>query len=382
MQRGIVGLLGFTCACGFSATSSPAGPPASDAASDGAVASGNDAVAATRRRKPITFDPAKVLADQQDFPAWIDLNDTGIATRAQPDGRDIYFTASDGTTRLDHELAHVDLIGHRITAWVRIPMLSGTAATMIYVNYGDPGAAPQPNPAGVFKSHFAAVWHLDDAIPATTIVDTTGTHPGTPSLTATTQVAGQLGGGLKFTGVMNDRIEFANPLSGNDVHTISVWVNQTAGVNHTAAIVVVGTGAAGQSRWFHGHFTNSSVAMGFYDPDFSPNPPQDIDGAGWTYLTWVFEGANKRSRLYRNGAEITGSPFTPAVGASPINTAGTAGFIGYAPMPAYGNNNAYDGTIDELRIASFARSSTWIAAEYANQRSPGTFYTVGAEQIP
>lgn len=381
MQRCIVGLLGLTCACGFSATPSPGGPPVSDAASDGVVVDGNDAMAANRRRKPITFDPTKVGADQQDFPAWIDLTDTDLAARAQPDGRDIYFTASDGTTRLDHQLARVDLAGHRVTAWVRVPLLSGTAATVIYVNYGDAGAASPQKPAGVFKSSFAAVWHLDDAIPATTIVDATGTHAGTPILTATTQAAGQLGGGLKFTGAMNDRIEFVNPLSGNNVHTISVWVSQAAGLNHTAAIVVVGTGSGGQSRWLHGHYTNSSVALGFYAQDFNPSPAQGIDGAGWTYLTWVFEGANNRSRLYRNGAEIASSPFTPSGGPT-INTTGAAGFIGYAPMPAYGANNAYDGTIDELRIASVARSATWIAAEYANQHAPGTFYSVGAEQIP
>jgi hypothetical protein len=363
MQRGIVGLLGLTCACGFSATPSPAGPPARDAASDGTVADGNDAMAANRRRKPITFDPAKVMADQQDFPAWIDLTDTEIAARAQPDGRDIYFTASDGATRLDHQLARVDLAAHRVTAWVRIPTLSGTAATVIYVNYGDAGAATPQKPAGVFKSSFAAVWHLDDAIPATT------------------QVPGQLGGGLKFTGSMNDRIEFVNPLSGNNAHTISVWVNQTAGVNHTAAIVVVGTGSAGLSRWLHGHYNNSSVALGFYGLDYDPSPPQIIDGAGWTYLTWVFEGANKRSHLYKNGVEIPGSPFMPG-GTPMINTTGAAGYIGYAPMPDYGTDNAYDGTIDELRIASVARSTAWIAAEYANQHTPATFYTVGAEQIP
>ena len=345
---------------------------------------GNDAMASNARRKEIRFDNTKVSGGAQtDFPAWIDLNDTEIAARAQPDGRDIYFTAADGTTRLDHAIQIADRSMHHFAAWVRIPTLSATTATSIFVNYGDPGAAPAPNPPGVFKASFAAVWHLDDALPATAIADATGTHAGAPTLTtATTSATGRLGRGLAFTG-SKDQIAFMNPLSGKMAHTISVWVNQLSNVNHTAAIMVVGTPMAGESRWLHGHYNNNSLAVGFYGPDWDPNPPQVIDGANWTYLTWVFEGGNNRSHLYRNGAEILNSPFTPP-GAPPptINTTGTAGFIGFAPEPAYGSDNGYEGTIDELRIATVARTGGWIATEYANQNSPATFYTVGTEQGP
>lgn len=387
MTRRFLALFSFAGACSFNANVSPSDAPKSDShmgAADAAMRDGNDAMASKARRKEIRFDNTKVSGPQTDFTAWIDLNDVEIAARAEADGRDIYFTAADGTTRLDHEIQIADRGMHHFAAWVRIPTLSATTATSIFVNYGDPGAAPPANPPGVFKASFAAVWHLDDVLPATAIADATGTHAGTPTLTAaTTSAAGMLGRGLAFTGA-NDQIAFTNPLSGKMAHTISVWVNQLPNVNHTAAIVVVGTPMGGQSRWLHGHYNNNSFAVGFYQPDWDPNPPQVIDGAAWTYLTWVFEGGNSRSRLYKNGAEIPGSPFTPT-GAPPppsINTTGTAGYIGFAPEPAYGNNNGYEGTIDELRIATVARTSGWIATEYANQSSPATFYTVGVEQSP
>jgi hypothetical protein len=329
---------------------------------------------------------AKVAATQQDFPAWIELDDTDIAARAQADGRDLYFTASDGTTALDHELQLADLPNHHFAAWVRIPTLSATTATTIYVDYGDPAAAPPPRPAQVFKSSFAAVWHLDDALPATTIADATGAHPGTPVLTgATTRTAGRLGSGLAFTGAVNDRIEFVNPLSGTNPHTISVWVNQAANLSHTAAIVAMGTATGGNSRWLHGHYSPSagapsSLAAGFYGPDFNPSPAENLDGAGPTYVVWVFEGANKKNHLYRNGTEIAAGMFMAS--GNTINTTGTTGYIGDAPMPAYGADNAYEGTIDELRIASVARAPEWIATEYANQQAAAQFYTVGPELVP
>jgi len=159
-----------------------------------------------------------------------------------------------------------------------------------------------------------------------------------------------------------------------------VWVNQAANVNHTAAIVAMGTAGGGLSRWLHGHFDNNSFAVGFYGPDIDPNPPQVIDGAGWTRLDWVFEGSNRVNHLYRNGVEIAGSPITVATTPT-INTTGTSGYIGFAPQPSYGPNNGYQGTIDELRIATVARSSSWIATEFANQSMPAMFYAVGAEEL-
>jgi Concanavalin A-like lectin/glucanases superfamily/Domain of unknown function (DUF2341) len=385
MGRTFLAFVTFAGACSFSAngSSSPHDAPERDAAADAARLDGNDVMVKNRRSKEIRFDNTKVSETLTDFVAWIDLNDTDIAARAQPDGRDIFFTAADGTTPLDHAIQIADRGMHHFAAWVRIPTLSNTAPTSIYVHYGDLGAASAPNPAGVFKASFAAVWHLDDTLPAATIADATGTHAGTPTLTsATTSVPGKLGNGLKFTG-KNDQIAFMNPLSGKDPHTISVWVNQDPNLNHTAAIVVVGTAATGQARWLHGHYTNNSLAAGFYALDWVPNPAQVIDGAGWTYLTWVFEGANNKSRLYKNGVELPDSPFTPPGNPPPqINTTGTTGLIGFAPEPAYGTNNGYEGTIDELRIATVARTAGWVATEYANQSSPATFYTVGAEQTP
>jgi MSHA biogenesis protein MshQ len=325
------------------------------------------------RRKKLTIDIAKVNGNQTDFPVWIDLTDTDIGARAQANGSDIYFTAGDGTTVLDYQIQRWDAGAHRLTAWVRIPSLPANPATSLYVYYGDPSATATPNPPGVFKSSFAAVWHLDDTLPATTIADATGTHAGTASLANTTQTGAKLGGGLAFTG-STDTITFTNPLSGNQAHTISVWVSQ-ANVAHVSAILVLGTPMTDQSRFLYAHFTSAVMGAGYYADDWTTTT--GLDNTGFVLVHWVLEGPNGKNHLYVNGAEITGSPMT----ISGINTQGTAGVIGHAPEPAYGTNTGLLGTIDELRIATTARSAGWIATEYANQSSPSTFYTVGAEEV-
>ncbi len=42
----------------------------------------------------------------------------------------------------------------------------------------------------------------------------------------------------------------------------------------------------------------------------------------------------------------------------------------------------FNGLIDEARIASVARSADWLNTEYNNQSAPGTFETLGSEQVP
>jgi hypothetical protein len=42
---------------------------------------------------------------------------------------------------------------------------------------------------------------------------------------------------------------------------------------------------------------------------------------------------------------------------------------------------ASGAVVDEARVSNIARSADWISAEYNNQSSPNTFYTLGA-QVP
>jgi hypothetical protein len=60
-------------------------------------------------------------------------------------------------------------------------------------------------------------------------------------------------------------------------------------------------------------------------------------------------------------------------------TAGTGGFIGNAPA-GFGQNMAINAILDEVRIATVARSAGWIATERNNQNAPTTFYAVGPEE--
>ena len=87
--------------------------------------------------------------------------------------------------------------------------------------------------------------------------------------------------------------------------------------------------------------------------------------------------------------ETSATPITFYVNGAPDGTpayAGTLPSSGTEPLQIgnYGQLSGgvfpFNGTVDEVRISSVARTGDWMRAEYNNQRSPSTFYAVGAEQ--
>jgi hypothetical protein len=173
-------------------------------------------------RKEITIDSSKVVVgcpnevtDLTDFAVLISITgDDDLKTTANgghvvhPNGYDIIFRASDGTTQLDHEVEQYDgsATGGTLVAWVRIPTLSGSPDTTIYLYYGDSSiTSPTQNPTGVWDSNFTGIWHLkeDPSGAAPQMKDsTTNPHHGTSggTMALADQVPGQMGGSLKFDG--------------------------------------------------------------------------------------------------------------------------------------------------------------------------------------
>lgn len=347
------------------------------AGSDGSVidvpdgsGSGSDTSGPTLRQKTITIGSG-VSGTLTDFPLWISLTDADLGARARPDGTDIHFVALAGTP-LDYEIqAWTKSDGH-LEAWVRMPAI--TAGAQLAVRYGDVSLAHAPNPVQTFTG-YAAVWHFEDTLSGTTITDARNQHTGTASMLGTADsVTAKLGRGIDFKGG-DQQVTFTNPLAGNTPHTISVWINQRT-TNDNDAIIAMGNAALNQARWFHSRYDGSTIAVGFYTNDYA-NPGENIIGGNWTLLHWVFEGNNRNSRIYRDGALVAG----PYQHNSGINTQGTDGFIGNAPT-LFGTNMGLNATLDEVRIIDVARSAAWIAAEAANQSNPSAFYTVSAEQTP
>ena len=89
-------------------------------------------------RKAITIDHTKVSANQTNFPVLINLaSDASLAAHARSDGFDLLFTASDGATVLPYEREQYTNTTGALVAWVKVPILSSAADTVLYLYYGD-----------------------------------------------------------------------------------------------------------------------------------------------------------------------------------------------------------------------------------------------------
>jgi len=117
-----------------------------------------------RHRKMITVDHTKVAANLTDFPVLIDISDSDLPLKAQPDGDDIVFTDS-SANKLNHEIEYYDNNTGHLVAWVKVPSLSSTSDTVLYMYYSNAAASSQQNPTAVWDPDYVMVQHLEETPP-------------------------------------------------------------------------------------------------------------------------------------------------------------------------------------------------------------------------
>jgi len=349
-------------------------------------------------RKKITIDHTQVDANLTDFPVLISLaSDSGLASHAQSDGDDILFTSSNGTTKLDHGIETFDGSTGKLIAWVRIPSLSSSVNTEIYMYYGNATCANQQNPTAVWDSNYKGVWHLseDPSGTAPQIKDSTSNvHHGTSggSMTAGDQVAGRVDGSLDLDGT-DDYIQTTSGESktASDI-TWEVWfkADVTTASHHIlwqGPVSQNGWGEPGQAASHEMHLTIGRMSTAdrlvfFYGYEYASGnfvPAVEIDIAfsdtsSWNYAVGVLTGAgtSPSGTLYLNGSSV-GTDTGTETGRTSWDTNLRIGQCGAA-------QRRFDGLVDEVRISNIARSAAWIKTCYNNQNSPSSFHSVGSEE--
>ncbi|MCC5886871.1 MAG: DUF2341 domain-containing protein [Gammaproteobacteria bacterium] len=124
-------------------------------------------------RKRVELQASEVVADLTGFPVLISIIDADLAAAAQNGGEDIVFALGDGT-QLDHEIERYQSGNGELIAWVRMPSVSASSDTELFMYYGNPTAANQQNPAAVWDADYRMVHHLQEpGGPATTLFDST-----------------------------------------------------------------------------------------------------------------------------------------------------------------------------------------------------------------
>ena len=334
--------------------------------------------------RAITIDHTKVgtvnNTDQSNFPVLVSGTYTQLKTVANgghvqnANGYDIIFTSdAAGVTPLNYEVESYNASTGVVTFWVKVPTVSHTADTVIYMWYGNPAiTTPQANATGVWDTNFQGVWHMQDNAANTTIVDSTGQNTATMiggntssypcgSLFASTSQSLYFGGN---NAVVN------NSFSYTSNYTMESWYyNNVAfdSANQLWSNAAIGASAGYNMSMLNGGqgysvFTTSGYLRSFYNNGFSTVhvAMSCVSGTLTIYVNGAAQNSQSGCGTTPNGNFTINSFY-----AGQYNT----GFNGNMCMA-------------ELRVSSSGRSADWIKTSYNNQNSPSTFYTVGSEQQP
>lgn len=152
-------------------------------------------------------------------------SDKDLAKKAQDNGNDILFTNDDGTTKLVHEIEVFDGKKGGLIAWVKVPLLSSTQDTRLYMYYGNPECKSQQNPSEVWDNYML-VQHLEESCAAANCIkdSTTNKNDGTPysgeTITNLYTASGKINGAEEFDG-LDDYVDCGKKVSLNFVATES-----------------------------------------------------------------------------------------------------------------------------------------------------------------
>ena len=313
--------------------------------------------------------------DQTDFPVLISGTYSYLATIGNgglvqnSSGYDIIFSLDpEGGTKLDHEIDGYNPVTGTVAFWVRIPTLSHTSDTVIYLFYGNPNiTSSQENKSGVWKNGYASVYHLGNG---TTLGLTDSGSAGYTLTGSAAAVTGKIGGGAAFNGNPGTYLYYdsvsAYP-SGESPVTLETWVQLASSTGNVEILGYGGNSANGSRDAFY--WDGSNILMEL--ENMAVSGPMPFNNS-WHHLVSVYGGgalSTSTDQLYLDGVPLS----TSTGGGWPALTT-TEFKIG--GIPTVTSCCALSGSVDEVRVSTVVRSADWVATEYANESSPSTFYTV------
>lgn len=340
------------------------------------------------RRHKITIDHSKVdgASAHSNFPVLLANGNflDNVYRFAKADGGDLRFSSdANGQNQLAHEVVSWDKTNKKSEVWVKIPSLSPSTDTVIYVWYANPSAkmlAPDDDygSQNAWNSNFKAVYHMNDK--SSTIVgestansfDATKKGSG-ENLPA--EVAGKVGKAQYFEMANGEYLDAGAVIhdADNDLLTVSLWWKPGDSVANCWYIAHRGVeGGAANTGWsFYGSTAYPILTLSGRFDQIGSNYSPALSNGVWYQIAVTYDKVNVR--FFLNGVQVSAHARTSEVIISNQNQ-----FIGsqnYQGSP----NGSSEGGFDELRVSNSARSVNWLKTEYNNQNSPSTF-SAGSEE--
>jgi biopolymer transport protein ExbB len=310
-------------------------------------------------RKEISFDLTPAAADiagtPTDVPILIrlSLGNFQYFSDAKPDGSDFVFVAADDKTPLKHHIERFDAQAQIAFVWVRVPRLTGGANTdKIFLYYGNKKATGGADATGTYDTSQALVYHFGAA--AGSPQDATAYKTEPTKFTAEVNPASLIGSGVKFAGAQLISIPAngAVHLGAGKALTVSAWVRFEAAqsdayvaqlADQGRELVLGVAGAQAYARYGAGNAGPITVQQ-----------TGNLTTGEWHHL--AMRVGDGHLTLLVDGVDVAHADASP-------QEIGGALTIGASAS----GSNFYTGELDELQVASSARTTDWIKAAARSQ---------------
>jgi len=319
-------------------------------------------------RQIITNITPAISESLSDYPLLVHITNTAnpVFSRVTNNFTNILFTGSDGATKLNHEIEYYTNTGE-LAAWVRLDTLTAGATNTLYMYYRNTAAADQQDKKGVWDKHTYAVYHMSESANSN-IDSSTNSRSGVPVGGVTFGQPGKIGKGTIFdgsTGYLNagacDIAQF-NGTTGKA--TLEVWANVV-----TLAHYNVVSERVGGIAYYAVNASGGGIAtcMAWNGANTWPKATVSITNASWHYVVFIIEGG-VGAKYYINSV-----PTIISDAAYELKDNYTVLKIGS------GVGSWFEGTMDEYRISTNARSESWVKANYLYTVSNSSYVQYDSE---
>lgn len=334
-------------------------------------------------RKTQTLDTAAGASDLTDYPFFLYRTNPEWATTANAGhvqnamGYDLAsFSAAGATGLMDFEREIYTATTGEYGSWTRVPTLSHTTTTPVYVGYGNGSiSSSQANPSGVWGSAYKAVFHMSD------LSDSSASNcPLTTSANAPTLGAGKLINGYTFTtgNFLTTSCNSAALVVTGSL-TVCLWVKFST--TQTSIIFLQGDGetygmsvgdifAGGSTNKFMFWATKSMAVK-------KATSALTYNDNSWHYVCGQYNGSNVIIDVDGGADRVTGTAVTGTLDSPSPSTTNNIKF----GQTLYNGlaNGWFIGSLDEFTLENRANTASWIATAYSNQNDPANFATDGTE---
>lgn len=256
--------------------------------------------------------------------------------------------------------------------WVKVPGVSATVDTVIYVWYGKAGEV-QPAVTDTYGRNavwadYAAVYHMDTAGVQS---DSTGglnlSGAGNP-----TSVNGTIGNALSLDGAGDYYLRADSPRV-DESFTESVWFSSVS----TAAVTWISDDGDGTSGGFQTLINQPAGTVRTRIDDSGSN------GGVFDTTSVVDDGVSRLLHTVVDKLAIASHYLNGVADGGTLDISGYGDISPSWPLTLGASDDAIGylfGTLDEYRIRKSVLSTAWMLTEHANQSSPATFATAGTPE--